>query len=121
MLTLACRATGSPQRANIGSPSRIPEQKPAAGKVTIKEIAKNDKYRVYEAIFKPGDEAPSVERPARVARALTSGTLERTYPDDKKETSAYKTGEVKLFDASKPYSLKNVGKTTLRLYVVQSL
>ncbi len=96
-------------------------EKKAAGKVTIKEVAKNAKFRVYEAIFKPGDEAPSIERPARVTRALRGGTLERIYPDGKKEISAYKTGEVKLLDASKPYAVKNVGKTTVHLYVVQPL
>ena len=43
MLTLACRATGSPQRANIGSPSRIPEQKPAeAGPQRAIVTASND-------------------------------------------------------------------------------
>jgi hypothetical protein len=93
----------------------------AAGKVTIKEVAKNDKFRVYEAIFKPGDEAPSVERKPRVVRALKGGTLQRIYPDGKKETNTYKTGEVKVFDATPPYGLKNIGKTTVDLYVVQSM
>ena len=93
----------------------------AAGKVTIKEMAKNDKFRVYEAIFKPGDEAPSVERKPRVVRALKGGTLQRIYPDGKKETNRYKTGEVKVFDATPPYGLKNIGKTTVDLYVVQSM
>src|SRR2546425_13246641 len=79
----------------------------AAGKVTIKEVTKNDKFRVYDAIFKPGDEAPSIERRPRVVRALTGGTLQRIYPDGKKETSAYKTGEVRVFDATPPYSVKN--------------
>ncbi len=93
----------------------------AAGKVTIKEVAKNDKFRVYEAIFKPGDEAPSVERKPRVVRALKGGTLQRIFPDGKKETNTYKTGEVKVFDATTPYGLKNIGKTTVDLYVVQSM
>src|SRR5713226_4492342 len=92
----------------------------AAGKVTIREVAKNNKYRVYEAIFKPGDEAPSIERPARVVRALHGGTLELTYPDGKKETSEYKNGEVKIRDRA-TYGVKNIGKTTVHLYIVQLL
>lgn len=43
----------------------------AAGKATIKEVTQDDKARGYEAIFKPGDEAPSAERPFRVVRYLT--------------------------------------------------
>jgi hypothetical protein len=89
-----------------------------AGAPAIKEVAKNEKVRVYEAIFKPGDEAPSVERPFRVVRALTGGTLELTYPDGKKETSQYKNGEVKLRDRD-TYGVKNIGTTTVHLYVVQ--
>ena len=76
--------------------------------------------RDYEAIFKPGDEAPAVERPYRVVRALKGGTLQRTHPDGRKEISAYKDGEVKLLGPDKPYTVKNIGKNTVHLYVVQS-
>ena len=92
----------------------------AAGKVTLKEVTKNEKVRVYEAIFKPGDEAPSIERPFRVVRALRGGTLQLTYPDGKKETSRYKNGEVKIRDRA-TYAVKNIGKTTVHLYVVQPM
>ncbi len=91
-----------------------------AGTATVKELAKNEKVRVYEAIFKPGDEAPSIERPMRVVRALHGGTLELTYPDGKKETSEYKNGEVKIRDRA-TYGVKNIGKTTVHLYIVQLL
>ena len=93
-------------------------EKAKANQVTIKELGKNDQFRAYEAVFKPGDEGAAVERPPRVVRALTAGTLERTYPDGKKELSVYKAGEVKIFGADPVYSLKNVGKTTLHLFVV---
>jgi hypothetical protein len=92
----------------------------AAGQVTLKEVTKNEKVRVYEAIFKPGDEAPSIERPFRVIRALRGGTLQLTYPDGKKETSRYKNGEVKIRDRA-TYAVKNIGKTTVHLYVVQPM
>jgi hypothetical protein len=95
-------------------------EKAKAGQVVIKEVAKNDKVRVYEATFKPGDTAASVERPFRVIRALKGGTLELTHPDGKKEMSRYKNGETKLRDKD-TYAVKNVGKTTVHLYVVQPL
>src|SRR2546426_8492722 len=78
----------------------------AAGKVMIKEITKNDKVRVYEATLKPGDEAPSMERPFRVIRYLTPGAIQRTYPDGKKDTLKFKAGEVRVQDRD-TYSAKN--------------
>jgi hypothetical protein len=93
-------------------------EKKAAGKVMIKEITKNDKVRVYEAILKPGDEAPSIERPFRVIRTLAAGAIQRTYPDGKKETLKYKAGEVRVQDRA-TYSAKNVGNTTVHLYIVE--
>jgi hypothetical protein len=94
------------------------KMKKAAGQVTIKEVTQDGKVRVYEAIFKPGAEAPSIERSFRVVRYLKGGTLQRTYPDGKKENTTYKNGEVKIFPATKPYAIKNVGKTTVHAYVV---
>ena len=38
---------------------------PAAGEVVTKEIEQNDKLRIYEATFKPGDVSPSAKRPLR--------------------------------------------------------
>src|SRR2546428_11152668 len=95
-------------------------EKKAAGKVMIKEITKNDKVRVYEATLKPGDEAPSMERPFRVIRYLTGGAIQRTYPDGKKDTLKFKAGEVRVKDRA-TYSPKNVGTTTGHLYVVHPM
>ncbi len=104
----------------IATPAMAQDKKAEAGKVTVKEIAKNDQLRAYEAIFKPGDEAANVERPARVVRALTAGTLERTYQDGKKDRVEFKEGEVKIYDKSAAYAPKNVGTTTLHLFIVSS-
>ncbi len=105
----------------VENPAMAEEKAEAkAGTATVKEVAKNEKVRVYEAIFKPGDEAPSIERPFRVVRALRGGTLELTHPDGKKETSQYKDGEVKIRDRA-TYGVKNIGKTTVHLYIVQLL
>ena len=93
-------------------------EKAVAGQVMLKELAQNDKLRAYEATFKPGDVSPSAKRPMRVVRALTGGTLERTYEDGKKETIQWKAGEARIISEERPYAVKNIGKSTVHLYVV---
>lgn len=88
------------------------------GKYKLKELFENDKVRVLEATFKPGDAAPNVARPFRIIRALKGGTLQRTYADGKTDKLVWKTGEVKVLEASPPYTPKNVGKSDVVLYVV---
>ena len=65
----------------------------AQEKAEIRELFENDKVRVYESRLKPGVEGPSVERPFRVVRALTDGTIQRIYPDGKTETVQKRTRE----------------------------
>ncbi|MBI2509105.1 MAG: hypothetical protein HYV99_03770 [Betaproteobacteria bacterium] len=95
-----------------------PAAKAEKGKVILKVLHEDDKVRVVEATFRPGDEGSNVARPFHVVRALKGGTLMRTYADGKTEKSEYKTGEVKVLQASTPYIPKNVGKSNVVLYVV---
>lgn len=88
------------------------------GKVKLKELFENDKVRVLEATFKPGDEAANVARPFQIIRALKGGTLTRIYPDGKTEKVTYKTGEVKVLEARPAFIPKNEGKSDIVLYVV---
>jgi uncharacterized membrane protein len=90
----------------------------AAPKQELKVVLENDNVRVTETRWVTGATSDSAKRAMRVVRALKGGTLERTYPDGKKELSTYKTGEVKFFEADGPYALKNVGKTEIVLYSV---
>ena len=89
-----------------------------APKVTV--VMENDKVRVYEAYFKPGDENKAVPSAnSRVLRAMKGGTLMRTYADGKTEKREYKTGDVRFIEAEKtPYTAKNIGKTDVHLYIV---
>ena len=71
-----------------------------APKVTV--VMENDKVRVYEAYFKPGDENKAVPSAnSRVLRAMKGGTLMRTYADGKTEKREYKTGDVRFIEAEK--------------------
>jgi hypothetical protein len=97
-----------------------PAAKVEKGKATIKVLLENDKVRVYETTYKPGDVNTSIASSAtRINRIMKGGTLERTYADGKKETNTRKTGEV-VFNAQIPaYTTKNIGKTDYQTYTVQ--
>jgi hypothetical protein len=90
------------------------------GKAVMKVLLENDKVRVQEVSYKPGEENTSVaSSTSRVIRSLKGGTLMRTYADGKTEKTEWKTGEVKFLESSKvAYTAKNVGKTNVELYVV---
>jgi hypothetical protein len=77
----------------------------------------NEKVLVTEVSYKPGATSGMSERGNRVVRALSDGTLEKTFPDGKKETITWKAGDVK-FNPKEKYSQKNVGTTELVLYSV---
>jgi hypothetical protein len=96
-----------------------PAAKAEKGKPVIKVLVDNDKVRVTENTFKPGDEGESVLRGYRVVRYLTGGTQQHTYADGKTAKFERKTGEVSAREAeTQAYKIKNVGKTTLVSYVV---
>jgi nucleoid-associated protein YgaU len=87
------------------------------GEESVKVLIDNEKVRVSEVTYKPGATSAMRERNARVSRALTDGSMERIYPDGKKETVHWKAGEVKYFP-KQTFVNKNVGKKDMVLYVV---
>lgn len=88
------------------------------GKPVTKVLHEDDKVRVTETTYKPGDESESVARAYRIVRLLKGGTLQRTYPDGKVEKYERKTGEVRAAGPDTPYKVKNIGKTDVVLYTV---
>ena len=90
------------------------------GTAKITVLAENDKVRVFEVLFKPGDENTRIQSSShRVVRPLKGGTIMRTYADGKTEKVEWKTGEVGIIGPTGPYTAKNVGKTDVHLYIVQ--
>jgi len=75
--------------------------------------------RVVEVTFKPGDVSPSAKRPMRVVHTYAGGTFERTYDDGTKETVQFKTGETRIISEERPYAIKNIGKSVIRLLAVE--
>lgn len=78
----------------------------------------DERVRVQEVTFRPGDEGRSIPRPFRVIRVLEGGTLQRTYPGGRTEKIEFRPGEVKVFPADPPFGLRNVGATSVVLFVV---
>lgn len=83
-----------------------------------KLLFEDDRVRVQEVTFRPGDQGPNVPRPYRIIRVLEGGTMQRSYPDGRTEEVVYRTGEVKVYAADKPFVPRNIGKTHIVLYVV---
>ena len=92
----------------------------AKGMAKMTVLAENDKARVFEVQYKPGEENKAVPSSSfRVIRALKGGTIQRTYADGKTEKVEWKTGEVRFVEPDKTaFTGKNVGKTDVHLYVV---
>jgi hypothetical protein len=117
LLGLAAPAMAADEKAKAAKPAAEEKSKAPAGVPVPKVLVENDKVRVVETRIKPGEGTPSRELPPRVTRALTSGTMERTYPDGKKEKVEWKAGDTKYFP-KETFANKNVGKTELVLYSV---
>lgn len=91
-----------------------------ASKAAMKVLQENDKVRAYETTLAPGAENNAVPSSAtRVLRVISGGTIERTYADGKKEKVQYKAGDVRILNPSPAYKAKNVGKSEVKLYIVQ--
>ena len=90
---------------------------PKKGEPTNKELIDNDKVRVYESTFQPGDVSQNRARLDRVTHYLTSGTLQRTYPDGKTEDRVFKAGET-IWSEAKTYAVKNNSNSVVRLLIV---
>jgi hypothetical protein len=88
-------------------------------KAVIKIVAENAKVVATETTYAPGAESSTSRAEIRVVRALSGGTLRRTYADGKTEKVVYKTGDVRINDPGPEYTTKNIGKTEVRLYVVR--
>src|SRR5262245_53641364 len=79
---------------------------PAKASTTTKPLLENDKVRITESRFKPGEGGPMMERPARASFAVKGGTFLRTYPDGKKVTVEAKSGQWRWLE-KETYSFVN--------------
>ena len=91
-----------------------------AGQAIRTILAEDDKFQVFEIRQKPGEVNTPSTSGSRVIRALSGGTLLRTYADGKTEKSVWKTGEVQIQGPGPQYTVTNVGDTEVILYVVRA-
>ena len=83
-----------------------------------KMLLDNDRVRVTEGVFKPGEMNPMEPRGYRITRVLKGNTtIERTHKDGKVEKIEWKEGAI-YQSAADNASSKNVGKGTVTIYTV---
>ena len=108
----------------VASPAMAQDKAKAAkaekGKAVQKVLHEDERIRVTETTYKPGDVGPNTVRGNhRVTRSLTGGTMQRTWADGKVEKYERKPGEVSVRGPEKQaYQNKNVGNTEVVNYTV---
>ena len=82
-----------------------------------KLLNENDKVRVLEVVSKPGDIAKMHHHPDHVLYVLKGGKVSLTSGGETQDMEV-KTGSVLFLDAQ-DHEMKNIGKTTIDLIVVE--
>jgi mannose-6-phosphate isomerase-like protein (cupin superfamily) len=121
LVAIFCAGTVVGVTAGVGATLYIGKRSSAAEKNSSKVILENDKVRVKEAIFVPGDSKPGMhthELP-HVGVAIDGGTLKFNYPDGKSETLNLKPGGAGYRDANVTHEAVNVGSKTIRVIEVE--
>ena len=92
----------------------------AATRNSSKIVLENDKVRVKEAIFMPG-EKPGMHTHefAHVGVVIDGGTLKFNYPDGKTETANLERGGAGFRPANVTHEAVNMGKTPVRVIEVE--
>ena len=99
-------------------------KKPAAGdpavvaKDVYKLVLENDRVRVFDVKFAPGQKAVMHIHPDHVVYVLVDATLRLTGPDGKSQDVSIKAGQT-LFLPAGPHAAENIGKTAAHNLVVE--
>ena len=83
-----------------------------------KFIMENDRVRVLDAHFKPGEKAAMHMHPDHVVYILNDGKLQLTSSKGKAEEMNLKAGQAIWMDATS-HAAENLGKTDMHLLVVE--
>lgn len=103
----------------IAQPAVAQEKKAEKAPVRAQKIlVNNDRVRVSESVFKPGEVNPMAKRGYRVTRVLKGNTtIVRTHADGRTEKIEWKEGGVYVAPADNA-SAKNVGESAVVIYTV---
>ena len=116
MLAFTTKVVMSQEKAKAEKAKMAPAEekmkgeKAKKGAPTVKLLLENDRVRVNEIWYRPGDKGEMKERPDRVVYYIKGGEFKRHYPDGKTENVKRKDGEV-AFTKKNTAALENVGKT----------
>ncbi len=83
-----------------------------------KFLMENDRVRVLNVTFQPGDKAKMHYHPDHVVYVLKGGKIKLMTSDGKTDTSDLKTGSALFLDAQS-HEAENVGDSVLDLVVVE--
>jgi hypothetical protein len=101
----------------IAAVPAIAQDKSKERTAATKVLLENDKVRVAQTTFQPGD-VSRAQRRARTSYTVAGGTLERTSKDGKKTVYERKAGEAVWLEADNDV-VRNVGKTAVTVVTVQ--
>lgn len=90
----------------------------AAPNVYKKVVLDNEKVRVLEIEFAPGETAAWHQHPGHVAYALTAGKIEITDKDKAPVVAELKAGDA-MYMPAVTHMAKNVGNTTIKMVVTE--
>ena len=74
--------------------------------------------RMVEATYKPGQSSKMHAHPTNAVYVISPGTVEFTAKDGTKQTAEFKTG-MTMIRGEDNHSVKNTGKTTLKVLLVE--
>jgi len=89
-----------------------------AAKDVYKLVMENDRVRVFEVTFKPGQETVMHGHPDHVVYILADYTLDLRLPDGKSQEVPLKAGQT-IWMGAGPHAAKNIGKTEGRALVIE--
>jgi quercetin dioxygenase-like cupin family protein len=94
-----------------------PDPTRVAGDV-YKLIMENDRARVFDVRFKPGQKAAMHGHPDHIIYVMSDYTLDLILPDGSKQQVPLKEGQAFWMDAG-PHAAENIGKTEGHALVVE--
>ena len=79
----------------------------------------NDALQVTEITFKPGEKLPLHTHPAYAVYTIHGGTVRIAYQGGKTEDLVWDHGDVIYGNPEGPHTTENVGKTTVKILLVE--
>jgi beta-alanine degradation protein BauB len=103
----------------LAEKSKTVWQDPAmvAGDV-YKLVMENERVRVFDVRFKPGQKALMHGHPDHVVYVLADGTLKLSFPDGKSQDVSIKAGQ-SLWMGAGPHETVNIGNTEAHNLVIE--